>query len=75
MVLLFISLAMCSTILAQSPGTAIKGIVTDDKGVTLPGATVTVKGSQVKAITDINGKYSIQVPQAVKPLYLPLSVW
>jgi TonB-linked SusC/RagA family outer membrane protein len=50
--------------MAQAQGTVIKGTVTDDKGVTLPGVTVTVKGMQVNAITDVNGKYTIQVPPA-----------
>lgn len=68
MALLFISLFMCAAAMAQGQGTVIKGTVTDDKGVTLPGVTVTVKGTQVNAITDINGKYSIEVPPAGKSL-------
>jgi len=68
MVLLFLSLVMCSTVMAQTPGTVIKGTVTDDKGVTLPGATVSVKGAPVRTITDINGKYSINVPPGGKTL-------
>ncbi len=68
MVLLFLSLVMCTTVMAQTPGTAIKGTVTDDKGVTLPGATVSVKGAPVRTITDVNGKYSINVPAGSKTL-------
>jgi len=68
MVLLFTSLLMCCQLMAQAQGTVIKGTVSDDKGVTLPGATVTVKGSQVRAITDVNGKYSIDVPASGKIL-------
>jgi TonB-linked SusC/RagA family outer membrane protein len=60
--LLFISMLTCASVMAQTGGTVIKGTVTDDKGVTLPGATVSVKGMQPKAITDVNGNYSIQVP-------------
>jgi len=60
--LLFVSLLICAGLRAQSQGTVIKGTVTDEKGVTLPGATVTVKGAKVNAITDINGNYSIDVP-------------
>ncbi|WP_259071659.1 SusC/RagA family TonB-linked outer membrane protein [Mucilaginibacter sp. X4EP1] len=62
MALLFISLAMCFTVMAQTPGTVIKGTVTDDKGVTLPGVTVTVKGTTVGALTDVNGAYTLTVP-------------
>lgn len=68
MALLFTSLVMCFTVMAQTPGTAIKGTVTDDKGVTLPGVTVTVKGARVNAITDVNGNYTIQVPADGKSL-------
>ena len=60
--LLSLSLLMCFRVMAQNQGTVIKGTVTDEKGVTLPGASVTVKGTQTGAITDINGKYTITVP-------------
>lgn len=66
--LLFMSLLICAGVRAQNQGTVIKGTVTDEKGVTLPGATVTVKGAKINAITDIDGKYSIQVPPAGKTL-------
>src|SRR5471030_1562022 len=62
MALLFMSLLMCANVRAQNQATVIKGTVTDDKGVTLPGVTVTVKGMQVNAVTDVNGRYTIQVP-------------
>jgi len=68
MVLLFLSLVMCTTVMAQTPGTVIKGTVTDDKGVTLPGATVSVKGAPVRTTTDVNGRYSIEVPANGKTL-------
>ncbi|MCQ2163608.1 MAG: SusC/RagA family TonB-linked outer membrane protein [Bacteroidales bacterium] len=37
----------------------VKGVVTDDKGEPLPGASVMVKGTTVGTITDLDGKYSI----------------
>jgi TonB-linked SusC/RagA family outer membrane protein len=40
---------------------AITGTVTDEKGVSLPGATVQVKGTNQGVLTDLNGKYSIDV--------------
>jgi len=49
--------------MAQGTGTAIKGTVSDGKGVTLPGVTVTVKDSKVSAITNVDGQYNIVVPQ------------
>jgi TonB-linked SusC/RagA family outer membrane protein len=39
----------------------ITGTVTDDKGTSLPGATVQVKGTNQGVLTDSNGKYSIDV--------------
>jgi TonB-linked SusC/RagA family outer membrane protein len=39
----------------------ITGTVTDEKGVSLPGATVQVKGTSQGVLTDVNGKYSIDV--------------
>jgi TonB-linked SusC/RagA family outer membrane protein len=62
MALLFASFFICASVLAQGTGTAIKGTVSDDKGITLPGVTVTVKDSKVKTITNINGQYNIVVP-------------
>lgn len=47
-------------VLAQS---TITGTVTDDKGELVPGVNVWVKGfSDIGSITDMDGKYSINVP-------------
>ncbi|MFA6086279.1 TonB-dependent receptor [Mucilaginibacter sp.] len=40
----------------------ISGTVTDDKGEPLPGASVKLKGTANGVATDINGKYSLNVP-------------
>jgi TonB-linked SusC/RagA family outer membrane protein len=40
----------------------IKGKVTDEKGVPLPGASVKLKGTANGVATDINGNYSLNVP-------------
>ena len=40
----------------------ITGTVTDEKGDLLPGVNVQVEGTTRGAISDINGKYSIDVP-------------
>lgn len=39
----------------------ITGTVTDEKGSPLPGATVQVKGTNLGAVTDVSGKYSLDV--------------
>ncbi len=41
----------------------INGLVTDDTGLPVPGVTVTVKGFAKGTITDLNGEYSISVPE------------
>lgn len=41
--------------------TQVKGVVHDDKGLTLPGATITIKGGHTGVTTDINGEYTISV--------------
>lgn len=50
--------------LSASGQTTIKvtGVVKDSKGATLPGVSVKVKGTTVGTLTDIDGKYSIKVP-------------
>ena len=40
----------------------ITGKITDSKGNTLPGVNVSLKGTLVGAIADINGAYSITIP-------------
>lgn len=66
--LLFPLLLMCIRGVAQNQGTVIQGTVSDEKGVTLPGATVSVKDTKVSVVTDINGKYSVTIPANAKTL-------
>jgi hypothetical protein len=40
----------------------VRGQVIDNKGETLPGVSVKVKGSDVGASTDLDGRYSLNVP-------------
>ncbi|MES3019288.1 MAG: SusC/RagA family TonB-linked outer membrane protein [Bacteroidota bacterium] len=42
----------------------VKGRVTDKTGETLPGVSVRLKGTSVGTTTDINGNYSINIPEA-----------
>lgn len=43
-------------------GITVKGKVVDEKGVTLPGANIHVKGSTITVQTDIDGSFVIEVP-------------
>lgn len=44
----------------------ISGVVYDTKNEPLPGVTVVIKGMTTGSITDINGKFSLSVPDASK---------
>ena len=46
----------------------IKGTVSDEKGNTLPGATISIKGTQLGTTTDANGQFSLNVPADAKTL-------
>ena len=55
-----------SSVIAQDK--KITGVVADEKGTTLPGATVSVKGSIDAVTTDVNGKFSITAGANAKTL-------
>ena len=40
----------------------VTGTVTDESGNTMPGVNVQVEGSNIGVISDVNGKYSIDIP-------------
>lgn len=65
--LLFIFIALSLfPLLAQK---TITGTVTEENGETIPGATVRAKGfTTVATITDLDGKYSLEVPDEAKIL-------
>jgi TonB-linked SusC/RagA family outer membrane protein len=46
----------------QSVPVSITGLITDEKGQPLPGVTVSLKGTALGAATDVNGKYSLRLP-------------
>ncbi|MBO0931427.1 SusC/RagA family TonB-linked outer membrane protein [Fibrella aquatilis] len=48
----------------------IRGTVSDEKGNGLPGATVSVKGTQLGTTTDVNGAFSINMPEGSKLLVI-----
>jgi TonB-linked SusC/RagA family outer membrane protein len=77
-VLLMLLFLASTTVFAQR--VTITGIVSDESGNPLAGATVQVKGSIVGALTDPDGKYSIEAPGPEATLvfsfvgYLPIEV-
>ena len=46
----------------QNGGITITGVVFDETGESLPGVTITIKGTTSGNITDANGEYTIKVP-------------
>ena len=48
--------------LAPDQDTRVRGVVTDNTGETLIGVSVVVKGTSTGASTDIDGSYSVNVP-------------
>ncbi|HHB78856.1 MAG TPA: SusC/RagA family TonB-linked outer membrane protein, partial [Saprospiraceae bacterium] len=61
--LLIILLMMFSVHFAFAQSKTVSGTVTDQRlGETLPGVSVLVKGSNTGTVTDIDGRYSLQVP-------------
>ena len=52
----------------QQQTKVITGAVTDDTNQALPGASVIVKGTTIGIITDIDGKFTLKVPESAKTL-------
>ena len=55
-------LFLFSANLALAQERSITGVVADQQGLTLPGVTVTLKGTQVATSTDRKGNFAITVP-------------
>nr|WP_295933789.1 TonB-dependent receptor [uncultured Dyadobacter sp.] len=47
---------------------SIKGKITDEKGLGLPGVSVIVKGSSTGTVSDAEGQYTINVPESGGPV-------
>ena len=50
----------------------VKGVVRDQSGAPLPGATVLLKGTTLGVATDVNGAYRLQIPQGNQILVFSL---
>jgi TonB-linked SusC/RagA family outer membrane protein len=58
-------LTMSLQVFAQQANRTVSGTVHDDRGETLPGVSITVKGTTNGTVTDVKGHYSLTVsPQA-----------
>lgn len=55
-------------VVAQTKAKIASGIVEDEKGLPLIGASVALKGTNIGTITDINGAFSISVSSVESPI-------
>ncbi|MBC6366694.1 TonB-dependent receptor [Algoriphagus sp. AK58] len=60
--LILLCLCIGSIPLAIAQQMQVSGVVTDENQLGLPGANILIKGTTVGTVTDIDGKFSIQVP-------------
>ena len=60
----FVFLLLCTSAVFAQQGITITGTVSDETGEALPGVTVLVKGTSIGQTSDVNGRYSITVPNA-----------
>lgn len=59
--LFFLAVSASLLSMAQIP---VSGVVVDEKGESLPGVNVQIKGQNKGTVTDIDGKFSLSVPEA-----------
>lgn len=72
-ILLCFVLIACTTISAFAQNRTVTGRVTsEDEPEGIPGVNVLVKGSMVGSITDIDGNYSVAVPDGSSTLVFSL---
>lgn len=65
--LLFITVCLTAVISASAQSITVKGKVTDNEGLEVIGANITVKGQNgVGTISDLNGEYTLKVDNADK---------
>jgi len=63
----FLWLSAFSLVYAQQMNT-VKGVIYDENNATLPGATIMVKGTTTGVLSDVEGKFTIQVPSTATTL-------
>lgn len=59
-------LMMCLLVMSNSPllaqGSIVRGVVVDQSGDPIPGASILVRGTSTGMVTDVDGTYTIEVP-------------
>jgi len=62
-VILVAIMAVTTGAFAQNQLTKVSGIVSNHSGAPLPGTSIVVKGTNIGSTSDMNGKYSLNVPE------------
>ncbi len=65
--ILFIT-CFCPFLFAAAQGRSISGKVTDDKGIGIANASVSIKGTTIGTITSANGSFTLSVPSTARSL-------
>ncbi|MDH5400408.1 MAG: SusC/RagA family TonB-linked outer membrane protein, partial [Cyclobacteriaceae bacterium] len=65
---LLLLLAFVISISSAMAQTTVTGTVTDDYDMPIPGVTVMVKGTSVGTATDVDGKYTLSIPESAETL-------
>ncbi|MCV9929892.1 TonB-dependent receptor [Flavobacterium sp. LS1R49] len=60
--LIFCFSALLFSVIAQAQDITVNGVVNDENGMPVPGASVLIKGSSKGTSSDFDGKFQIQVP-------------
>lgn len=66
--ILFLVIFLMMTVVSYAQTKSITGTVLDEEGLTVPGATVVLKGSTNGTITDYDGNFSLSVSEDAKTL-------
>ncbi|OIV42946.1 SusC/RagA family TonB-linked outer membrane protein [Flavobacterium johnsoniae] len=60
--LIFCVSSLLFSVIAVAQDTTVNGIINDESGMPVPGATVVLKGTTKSTASDFDGKFQIQVP-------------
>ncbi len=58
----FFTFLMTGCVLAMAQNVTVKGVIKDQQGVSLPGVSVKIKGSNQGSSTGVNGEFTINAP-------------
>ncbi|WP_109830869.1 SusC/RagA family TonB-linked outer membrane protein [Reichenbachiella versicolor] len=61
--ILMLSFLICTSSVLLAQDRSVSGSIIDEKGEPIPGATITIKGSTGGTVSDVNGKWKLNVPQ------------